>query len=160
MWNIYTCVYVCLSCIVNQKIRVNEVYFYPSPEIENPWQVSHLPSVLHISLAGYPASLGPLLPCLPPSPFLPPCPLPPVRPSLSPSSERGYNKYIDFLGSSWHFPDFFDTLKKPTGPPWRGVGQFFLAENESHISRICVPNLVAVRLSCRKRGGGYRQADR
>ena len=40
-------------------------------------------------LAGCPASLGPLLPCLPPSPFLPPCPLPPVRPSLSPSSDGG-----------------------------------------------------------------------
>ena len=27
-------------------------------------------------------------------------------------------------------------------------------------TRICVPNLVAVRRSCRKKGGGYRQTDR
>ena len=27
-------------------------------------------------------------------------------------------------------------------------------------TRICVPNLVAVRWSCRKGGGGYRQTDR
>ena len=27
-------------------------------------------------------------------------------------------------------------------------------------TRICVPNLVAVRRSCRKGGGGYRQTDR
>ena len=30
--------------------------------------------------------------------------------------------------------------------------KFVLAENESHSTRICVPNLVAVRRSCRKRG--------
>ena len=27
-------------------------------------------------------------------------------------------------------------------------------------TRICVPNLVAVRRSCRKKGEGYRQTDR
>ena len=37
-----------------------------------------------------------------------------------------------------------------------GGSNFFLAENESHIYRICVPNLVAVRRSCRKGGGVQR----
>ena len=44
-------------------------------------------------LAGYPALLGPLLPCLPPSPFLPPClppcPLPSAPPSLHPRRGGG-----------------------------------------------------------------------
>ena len=41
---------------------------------------------------------------------------------------------------------------------WRditpGVGQLFLGESLSPVSiRICVPNLVAVRQSCQKKGG-------
>ena len=37
----------------------------------------------------------------------------------------GLKKIIDFLGSPWHFPDFwiFDPLKSPFGPP--GVGGIF-----------------------------------
>ena len=96
-------------------------------------------------LAGYPASLGPLLPCMPPSHFLPPCPLSPVRPSLSPSSGGGFKNLSIFwaVHDISRTLDFFDALK-----------------SHSHIStRICVPNLVAVRRSCRKKGR-YRQTDR
>ena len=50
----------------------------------------------YLQLAGYLVSLGPLLPCLPPSPFLS-LPVPSTPPS--PSSE-GVKKIIDFLGSS------------------------------------------------------------
>ena len=38
------------------------------------------------------------------------------------------------------------------------MGQFVLAENESHITRTCVPHLSAVRRS-RRKGGGI-QTDR
>ena len=83
--------------------------------------------LLYSLLAGYPASLGPLLPCLPPSPFLPPCPLPPVRPSLSPSSEGGgVKKNVSIF---WAVHDISRTFyfcghpKPPHGTPWGGVGQ-------------------------------------
>ena len=48
------------------------------------------------------------------------------------------------------------------GPLWRGVGKFFLLRMSPVSTRICVPNLVAVRRSCRKKGGGGtdRQTDR
>ena len=47
------------------------------------------------------------------------------------------------------------------GPPWGGVGQFFLAENESHIypnrtyvcQICCGPTVVSKRV-------GYRQTDK
>ena len=50
-------------------------------------------------------------------------------------------KSIDFLGSSWHFPDFwiFDPLKSPLAPPWGRVGQTNLGSNQSHIH----PNMCA-----------------
>ena len=44
----------------------------------------------------------------------------------------------------------------PLGVGW--VNYFQLRMNPVS-TRICVPNLVAVRRSCRKRGGGYRQTD-
>ena len=124
-------------CEVNQQVRMS---------IAAPRKCIVLTS-MYILLAGYPASLEPLLRCLPRSPFLPPCPLPPVRPSLSPSSEGGY-KYLlifsavheisrtfDFFVPLKHPPPpyffpifpavhyisrtfyFFDTIKKPMGPP-------------------------------------------
>ena len=40
------------------------------------------------------------------------------------------------------------------GALWGGVGNFFLLRMSPVFTRICVPNLVAVRRSCRKRGGG------
>ena len=121
-------------------------------------------------LAGYPASLGPLLPCLPLSPSLPPCSLPSAPPSLH--LRRGVNKCIDFLGSSWHFPDFwiFDTLKLPPSPyrvkKKKISGQFITFPG----LLICwhpkkthgtphETSLVAIRRSCRNKGGTDRQTD-
>ena len=66
-----------------------------------------------------------------------------------------------FLGSSWHFPDFwiFDSLKSPLRPLWGGVGQICWARMIPGSTRTCVPNLVAVRRSCRKKGGTDRHTD-
>ena len=115
-----------------------------------------------IVLAGYPASLGLqneyifsavhdifqtfkiFTPKIPPTP--------PVGWGLN-------NFVIDFLGSSWHFPDFwiFDPLKSPLAPP--GVEQFFLDENESRI----YPNMCQIWLRSdgrvKKNGGTDRQTD-
>ena len=55
------------------------------------------------------------------------------------------------------FDDVTDDVILPLG--WGG--SIFLGESQSHIypNRLRVPNLVAVRRSCRKGGGGYRQRD-
>ena len=54
---------------------------------------------------------------------------PPTHPPPgTPRGGMGKNKFIDFLDSSWHFPDFwfFDPLKFPLRPPPLGWGgQFF-----------------------------------
>ena len=56
----------------------------------------------------------------------------------------GKNKFIDFLDSSWHFPDFwfFDPLKFPLRlPPLGWGGQFFLGRNHPQICRdLCILN--------------------
>ena len=53
----------------------------------------------------------------------------------------GLKESIYFLGSPWHFPDFwiFDPLKSPLAPPWGRVGQNVLGSNQSHIH----PNMCA-----------------
>ena len=56
----------------------------------------------------------------------------------------GKNKFIDFLDSSWHFPDFwfFDPLKFPLRPPPPWVGRsIFLGRNHPRICRdLCILN--------------------
>ena len=53
------------------------------------------------------------------------------------------------------FDDVTDDVILPLG----GVGQFFYVRASPVSIRICVPNCVAVRRSCRK-GGWYRQTDK
>ena len=78
-----------------------------------------------------------------------------------------------FSGQFMTFPKplIFDTLKNPTQTnltqptPWGGLGQIFFSwEWVPYIlsTRICVPNLVAVRRSCQKKGGVQtdRETDR
>ena len=50
----------------------------------------------------------------------------------------------------------FGLLQLPpeTPPPWCGVGKLFWVRMIPGSIRTCVPNLVAVRRSCRKNGGG------
>ena len=48
----------------------------------------------------------------------------------------------------------FDPLKPPREPPGWGWVKCFWARMIHGSIRTCVPNLVAVRRSCRKRGGG------
>ena len=70
---------------------------------------------------------------------------------------------IDFLHSSWHFHDFgFCYPLNPPGTTRVGWGNFFKVKySPISIRIICVPNLVQVRRSCRKNGGGgYRQTDK
>ena len=66
------------------------------------------------------------------------------------------------LGCSWHFPDLwmFDPMHKiPLGPPSGGWVRFVFVRMIPRSIRIYEPNLVAVRRSCRKRGGGVMQTD-
>ena len=85
-----------------------------------------------------------------------PLKLPPTHPTRG----VGVNFFIDFLGSSWHFLDFW--IVDPIKPPWDplGVGwvKFVWARMIPGSIRACVPNLFAVRRSCRKKGG-YRHKD-
>ncbi len=58
-----------------------------------------------------------------------------------------------FSGQLKTFPGLnFWPPKIPPGTPWGGVGQLFWARMIPESIRTCVPNLVAVRRSCRKRG--------
>ena len=74
---------------------------------------------------------------------------------LPPPVGWGLIFFIFFSGQFLTFPGLFEPLKFPLG--W--VTLFWVRTNPGSI-RICVPNLVAVRRSCRKVGGGIdRQTD-
>ena len=90
------------------------------------------------------------------------CPL--KRPHHEWVGMTGYKKNI----FSQQFMKFQEVLKcgllklpPETPPPWCGVGwvKMFWVRMIPGSIRTCVPNLVAVRRSCRKKrgGGGYRQ---
>ena len=74
-------------------------------------------------------------------------------PASSPRWGGGLN-CIDVLGSSGHFPDFLIIApppKIPLAPPGVGWVNFWNRMIPGSI-RTCVPNLDAVRTSCRKDG--------
>ena len=66
----------------------------------------------------------------------------------------GWKTCIDFLVSSWHFLVFWMFYPLKLGPPGDGLVNIFQIWIIPRSIHICVPNLVAVWWSCRKKGVG------
>ena len=79
--------------------------------------------------------------------FWPPTPPPPPPPTPTPlkfpPGGGGKQIFINFLDSSWHFPDFwfFDPLKFPLRPPLVGGGVCIQRHNIPSFCRLCISSL-------------------